>query len=69
MKVRASTFASVLQNQINKRVLQEGVTSSLGNQFYDNTGSTSIFGFETEVEWRPSRLLLTSVILEHLQMI
>ena len=28
LKVRASTFASVLQNQINKRVLQEGVTSS-----------------------------------------
>ena len=55
LKVRASTFASVLQNQINKRVLQEGVTSSLGNQFYDNTGSTSIFGFETEVEWRPNR--------------
>ena len=27
LKVRASTFASVLQNQINKRVLAEGVTS------------------------------------------
>ena len=54
LKIRASTFASVLQNQINKRVLNEGVTSSLGNQFYDNTGATSIFGFETEVEWRPN---------------
>ncbi len=52
-KIRASTFASVLQNQINKRVLAEGVTSSLGNQFYDNVGSTSVFGFETEMEWRP----------------
>ena len=52
-KVRASTFVSLLQNQINKRVLQEGITSSLGNQFYDNVGATSVFGFESEIEWRP----------------
>ncbi len=52
-KARASTFVSILENQIIKNVLPEGVTSGLGNQFYANLGSTSVFGFETEVEWRP----------------
>ena len=52
-KLRASTFFSLIQNQINKRVLSPGQTSDLGNQFYDNLGASSVIGGEMEMEWRP----------------
>lgn len=53
LKLRASTFFSLIQNQISKRILGPNQMSDLGNQFYANVGSTSVFGGEMEMTWRP----------------
>ena len=51
---RASVSYSLLQDEINKKVVTSNIDPELGTNYYENLGNSAIFGAEAELEWKPS---------------
>lgn len=56
LKFRSSMFYSLIQNEINKFVSSQP-DPNLGLYYYGNVGTSTIFGGEAELEWKPSNFL------------